>query len=94
MPREGPVPAAWLTHGAPPEAMAAYAGGMCPRHRTPLAAGMFRAGGKGTGWYASYHWIPGGWCDDCRAWWSRPYGRMAELTGPGGLAAMWDTSGD
>lgn len=84
--REGPVPSAWVKYGVPPEPMAAYAEGMCPRHRTPLDEGMFRTGGKGT---MPLKWIPGGWCDECAAWWHRPYGYIAGLTGSNGIAAVW-----
>jgi hypothetical protein len=86
VPAEPPVPRAWHEHGAPPEAMAAYAEGMCPRHGTPLHPGMFRVGGRGT---MPVRWIPGGWCDQCRAWWHRPYQPGHEA----GLGATWDTAG-
>ena len=91
MPREGPVPAAWVKYGAPPEPLAAYAEGMCPVHRIPLDEGMFRTGGKGT---MPLKWIPGGWCDACAAWWSRLYNHspadalIEALNGPG-LVATW-----
>ncbi len=82
--RSGPMPAEWFTvGGAPLEAMAAYAEGMCPVHRTPLASGHVRTGGKGG---LPLRWIAGGWCDDCRAWWHRPY--QDGMTN--GLAATYD----
>lgn len=83
-----PMPQEWVERGVPPEAMAAYFEGVCPVHWVPLAQGMFRVGGKASsGWYATVHWIPGGWCDLCEAWWYRPYG-PAELTGDG-LCVLW-----
>lgn len=80
-----------MKHGAPPEAVIAYAEGWCPRHLTPMSPGMFRTGGKGA---MPLKWVPGGWCDACRAWWHRSYGRAAELAGPGGLGATWNTADD
>lgn len=87
-----PMPQEWIQNGqAPSEAVAAYSEGMCPVHVKVLDLGMFRVGGKGSGWYATVHWISGGWCDWCRAWWCRPFGRGAELVSSGGLAVQWDS---
>ena len=73
----------------------AYIEGMCPRHLTLLKQGSVTVGGKGTGWWATTHEIPGGWCEQCQAWWHRPYGHAADLItamGLRGLGATWDTS--
>jgi hypothetical protein len=87
---DSPVPQDWTEHGAPPESVAAYAEGMCPVHMTPLEAGIIPFGGKrGT----PRAWVPGGWCEQCRAWWHRPHDVRTGITLASGLGATWNVTG-
>jgi len=86
----GPVPQEWLASGCPPEAEAAYADGFCPVHRAVLSQGMIMVGGKGS---MPRQRVPGGWCDQCQSWWTRPFREIGGYTPVTGLCATWDTSG-
>jgi hypothetical protein len=77
-----PVPAAWLTDGAPEAALAAFAEGCCPVHGNPLTREVLVFGGEPP--KLPLHAVEAGWCGTCRASW--------HMHGHGGtrmLTATW-----